>query len=576
LPIFLKNNIVKGGKMKKKKECPSWVMKTMMSLLFLLFCFAEQSSFGARLKYGQIIKIKNIGTGDYLSGSFGVNYGGNYVNPYMSSEVGAESLWIIKGKDEGRRERWECSFGSDVQDGSVIRLESIATGGNIQVWTHNSTIGGNTYSLYFWGMSTERTTRDNGILDYGDNLVVYYDGKDGFRLMSDSSHSCGSRYFYATRTDVRGHPDKKEVAAIIGSPANRYWKAEIIEQTSNGAHAEIVVNNLAKSFSSRYLELQQDLDNLQKAVRNSEEISRTLKQKLADARASGDIRASELERQVRDAEAKFDQEKKDASEKIADLNIQTESLTKINASLAKELANIEDYPAGFFKKPGVGLKEISIGKDVIVGEGKGARKVLQAWAIGEDDKLLKWVGGSNPWESHIAQSGTGEEILGFKSISIGFNNDTYAVGLDSKVYHYNPTGEPSPEITKLDEDVVLTESIIEQVVKPESVEEKDKAKEKQKDEQKKDKKKKDKKKKKKGKKKKKKKKKSKVKKKKKGKKKLKKDKKKKDKKKKKKDKKKKKKKSKVKKKKKGKKKLKKDKKKKKKKDGNKGAKEVKI
>jgi len=495
--------IVKGGKMKKKKECPSWVMKTVMSLLFLLFCFAEQSSFGVRLKYrlrlkyGQIIKIKNTGTGDYLAGSFGVNYGGDYVNPYMSPEGGVESLWIIKGKHNGGR--WDCDFGSEVKNDSSLRLESVLTGGNIQVWTHHRTIGGNAYPLYFWGMSTGKTTRDRGILDYGDNLIVRYDENGLFRLMSDSSHSCGNRYFYATKASVQGHPDKKEVAATTGNPADRYWKAEFVEQADNGVHAEILVNNLARTYSLEY---------------------------------------------------------------IANLIIQTESLTKINESFAKELADIEDYPAGFFRKPGTGLKDISVGKDVIVGEGKEARKILQAWAIGEDNKLLKWVGGSNPWESHIAQSGIGEEIPGFKSISIGFNNDTYAVGIDGKIYHYNPTGEPSPKITKLDEDVVLTESVVKEGVKSESVEEAVKAKEKQKVKLKKDKKKKGKKRARKKKKKKK----SKARKKKKSKNKLKKDKKKKGKKR-------------VKKKKKKDKKVKKKKRKKKgrrKKDGNKGAKEVEI
>ena len=546
--------------MKKKKECPSWGMKTVMSLLFLLFCFAEQSSFGVRLKYGQIIKIKNTGTGDYLAGSFGVNYGGDYVNPYMSPEGGVESLWIIKGKHNGGR--WDCDFGSEVKNDSSLRLESVLTGGNIQVWTHHRTIGGNAYPLYFWGMSTGKTTRDRGILDYGDNLIVRYNENGFFRLMSDSSHSCGNRYFYATKASVQGHPDKKEVAAKRGNPADRYWKAEFVEQTDNGVHAEIVVNNLARTYSLEYMELQQDRDNLQRLIRDREEVSRALRQELVDARESGDARASELERQVRDAEIKLNQEKKEASEKIANLNIQTEGLTKINESFAKELADIEDYPAGFFRKPGTGLKDISVGKDVIVGEGKEARKILQAWAIGEDNKLLKWVGGSNPWESHIAQSGIGEEIPGFKSISIGFNNDTYAVGIDGKIYHYNPTGEPSPKITKLDEDVVLTESVVKEGVKSESVEEAVKAKEKQKVKQKKDKKKKGKKRARKKKKKKK----SKARKKKKSKNKLKKDKKKKGKKR-------------VKKKKKKDKKVKKKKRKKKgrrKKDGNKGAKEVEI
>lgn len=160
----------------------------------------------AGLVYGAFVSLKHIVTGKFLH-SHAVNYPGGSGQQQVTCYGGDndENAWLVKGAHG----EW-CTRGKPVENGSILRLQHMATGKNLHSHGTRSPCTGQ-QEVTGYG--------DDGNGDGNDNWRVEYEG-DKFRLIHASSNHALHSHNIALPAECFG---QQEVTSYSGRDDNDFW-----------------------------------------------------------------------------------------------------------------------------------------------------------------------------------------------------------------------------------------------------------------------------------------------------------------------------------------------------------------
>ncbi|MCK4499361.1 hypothetical protein KAU11_02620, partial [Candidatus Babeliales bacterium] len=218
-----------------------------------------QSDEKVPVKYGDVITLKHVNTGNFLASSF-YEWWQSFMDTSdatwfikQTSCVVSESIrtkWIVKGV-HAASERWNCRFGLAVEHGDTIRLESVFTRGNlfsdnIYLPPVSSPLGS-----YHWVTARYNFSSGEGADSSGDDFVIAINGgSSGDPIMHGDvirfQHNDYNTYYLYSQDvtfffEEGGSDYEQEVATSTLSDDNRDW---VISAVDSQGYRDVVDGGL--------------------------------------------------------------------------------------------------------------------------------------------------------------------------------------------------------------------------------------------------------------------------------------------------------------------------------------------
>jgi hypothetical protein len=468
------------------------VRSLMAPSLFLIENAANLTQAGP-VKYGDKVKILSLYAAPGTPHKGGVLSPAKYWWEHQDSRHGKGFYEIIISRDEHADVKTEKSqfilepvapgVTGDVYQNDFLQIKCVSTGRII--WLHgDSRFGGNVYGELLTNKDDDKWGKENKDLMNGRECIY-----NKFKIQH------ANRPWFNAATQIEMDRINAILQLKLGSAAEQVKAALEASKKAQADASNVEAERLAKGAESEAKRLEEEnarklkeaeeqfgaelkkaKDEADRMREEAKKLEESAKQKTGDeatklldeakkTRELADKLVQEAEQKYSDkikalrelldkykgqadAAIKLAKEKADLDarkrEEAAKLKLDPKALEAQRLRdeaelLAKDMELYKDLPAGFTRVNGI-ASEIALGMCIHT-EGKKKTKVFDAWAIGKDNKLLKWIGGINPWMAYKALDDKDKEITDIKDIAIGIDSISYLVTSDGKVYRYNPEGK---------------------------------------------------------------------------------------------------------------------------------------